>query len=142
MISVASCGDSSPAAQAEITADDALRASAALSIFGNSNSTFVALGGAFNFFPKLLRPVVVGPSVEVGAIFRIRRIFFFVFPQSRLQWCRARFTPGISILLIEREIRLPLAYAKPFVPNYWCSGPERLVRAYISGNNFTSRGSA
>jgi hypothetical protein len=43
---------------------------------------------------------------------------------------------------IEREIRLPLAYAKPFVPNYWCSGPERLVRAYISGNNFTSRRSA
>ena len=39
MISVASCGDSSPAAQAAMTADDALRASAALSIFGNSNST-------------------------------------------------------------------------------------------------------
>src|SRR3984893_14416267 len=39
MISVASCGDSSPAAQAEITADDALRASAAVSILDNSNST-------------------------------------------------------------------------------------------------------
>jgi hypothetical protein len=124
---VASCGASSPVAQAVMTADEALSASAALSIFGNSNSTFVALGGAFNFFPKLLRPVVVGPSVEVGAIFRIRRIFFFVFPQSRL----ARFTPGISILLIDREIPLPFAYA------CWCSRLERLVGAYILENNFT-----
>ena len=39
MISVASCGDSSPAAQAAMTADEALTASAPLAIFGNSNST-------------------------------------------------------------------------------------------------------
>jgi hypothetical protein len=39
--------------------------------------------------------------------------------------------PGISILLIDREIPLPFAYA------CWCSGLERLVGAYILENNFT-----
>jgi hypothetical protein len=39
MISLASRGESSPAAQAEMTADDVFRTSATLWIFGNSNST-------------------------------------------------------------------------------------------------------
>jgi hypothetical protein len=39
-------------------------------------------------------------------------------------------------MAIEREIRLPLAYAKPFVPNYWCSGAGAARQSLHFGEQF------
>jgi hypothetical protein len=60
MICVASCGDSSPAAQAARIADEALGASAALSIFGKSNSTVRSRRGGTSVLNKA-RSIVGSP---------------------------------------------------------------------------------
>jgi hypothetical protein len=45
----------------------------------------VAAGGALNFIPDLFGPVIIYPSLEVGAIVRIRSGRFFVFPQNSFE---------------------------------------------------------